>query len=114
MKRRSPGSTSWPPIENAGGPDPGEKQEQLPCAGSISTSVVGNLARELDNTYVVDEHGNKRKLRRKGEVMAYSYDDGTGRPGRSRPAVRRKRTTTIWLLGHYRNFIHGGLAGGPC
>ena len=30
-------------------------------------SVVGNLARELDNTYVVDEHGNKRKLRRKGE-----------------------------------------------
>ena len=30
-------------------------------------SVVGNLARELDNTYVVDEHGNKRKLRPKGE-----------------------------------------------
>ena len=30
-------------------------------------SVVGNLARELDNTYVVDEHGNKRKLCRKGE-----------------------------------------------
>ena len=29
--------------------------------------VVGNLARELDNTYVVDEHGNKRKLRPKGE-----------------------------------------------
>ena len=30
-------------------------------------SVVGTLARELDNTYVVDEHGNKRKLRPKGE-----------------------------------------------
>lgn len=29
-------------------------------------SVVGNLRRELEHTYVVDEHGNKRKLRGKG------------------------------------------------
>lgn len=30
-------------------------------------SVVGNLTRELENTYVVDEKGRKSKLRRKGE-----------------------------------------------
>jgi len=33
-------------------------------------SVVGNLRRELEHTYVVDEHGNKRKLRGKGGVMS--------------------------------------------
>ena len=27
---------------------------------------MGNLRRELDNTYIVDENGNKRKLRGKG------------------------------------------------
>ena len=42
-----------------------EREEQL--RREYIDSVVGNLARELDNTYVVDEHGNKRKLRRKGE-----------------------------------------------
>ncbi len=30
-------------------------------------SVVGNLTRELENTYVVDEKGRKSKLRRRGE-----------------------------------------------
>ena len=30
-------------------------------------SVVGILARELDNTWVVDENGNKHKLRKRGE-----------------------------------------------
>lgn len=44
-----------------------EKQEQFVLRREYIDSVVGNLARELDNTYVVDEHGNKRKLRRKGE-----------------------------------------------
>ena len=53
MKRKSPASTSWPPRRK-------RRREYI-------DSVVGNLARELDNTYVVDEHGNKRKLRRKGE-----------------------------------------------
>lgn len=28
-------------------------------------SVVGNLQTQLDNTYVVDEHGNRKKLSRK-------------------------------------------------
>ena len=44
-----------------------EKAEQASLRREYIDSVVGNLARELDNTYVVDEHGNKRKLRRKGE-----------------------------------------------
>ena len=43
------------------------QEEQLRLRREYIDSVVGNLARELDNTYVVDEHGNKRKLRRKGE-----------------------------------------------
>lgn len=33
-------------------------------------SVVGNLRRELEHTYVVDEFGNKRKLRGKGGLMS--------------------------------------------
>ena len=53
--------------KTAEGLTPAEKQEQLALRREYIDSVVGNLARELDNTYVVDEHGNKRKLRRKGE-----------------------------------------------
>ena len=33
-------------------------------------SVVGNLRDTLDNTYVVDEHGNKRKLKGKGGIKS--------------------------------------------
>ena len=33
-------------------------------------AVVGNLRRELEHTYVVDEHGNKRKLQGKGGVKS--------------------------------------------
>lgn len=29
-------------------------------------AIMGNLRRELDNTYIVDEKGNKRKLQGKG------------------------------------------------
>ena len=32
-------------------------------------SVLGNLDAHLANTYVVDEHGRKRKLRKKGEAQ---------------------------------------------
>lgn len=44
-----------------------EREEQLRLRREYIDSVVGNLARELDNTYVVDEHGNKSKLLPKGE-----------------------------------------------
>ena len=30
-------------------------------------SVLGNLKGQLDNTYIVDEKGNKTKLQKKGE-----------------------------------------------
>lgn len=53
--------------KTAEGLTPEEKQEQLALRREYIDSVVGNLARELDNTYEVDEHGNKRKLRPKGE-----------------------------------------------
>ena len=33
-------------------------------------SVVGNLRDTLDNTYVVDEDGNKRKLKGKGGIKS--------------------------------------------
>ena len=33
-------------------------------------SVVGNLRDTLDNTYVVDEYGNKRKLKGKGGIKS--------------------------------------------
>lgn len=33
-------------------------------------SVVGNLRDTLEHTYVVDEHGNKRKLKGKGGVKS--------------------------------------------
>lgn len=33
-------------------------------------SVVGHLRRELDNTYVVDQFGRKRKLQKKEEAKS--------------------------------------------
>lgn len=30
-------------------------------------SVLGSLKGQLDNTYLVDEHGNKEKLKKRGE-----------------------------------------------
>ena len=43
--------------KTAEGLTPEEKQEQFALRREYIDSVVGNLARELDNTYVVDEHG---------------------------------------------------------
>ena len=53
--------------KTAEGLTPEEKQEQLALRREVIVSVGGTLARDRDNTYVVHEHGNKRKLRRKGE-----------------------------------------------
>lgn len=46
---------------------PEETQERAALRREYIDTVVGNLARELDNTWVVDENGNKRKLRKRGE-----------------------------------------------
>ena len=44
-----------------------EKQEQLFLRREYVDSVVGALRDNLEHTWIVDEHGNKRKLRKKGE-----------------------------------------------
>ena len=46
---------------------PAEKEEQGALRRRYIDSFKRSLVSQLDNTYVVDEHGNKRKLRRKGE-----------------------------------------------
>lgn len=44
-----------------------EKTEQAALRREYIDAVTGNLDRHLQNTVVVDEHGNRRKLRKKGE-----------------------------------------------
>ena len=46
---------------------PEEEQERAELRHAYIDSVVGNLKGQLDNTYVVDPSGNKRKLSKKGE-----------------------------------------------
>ena len=45
-----------------------EQAEHQTLRREYVRSVLGNLETQLSNTYVVDEHGNKRKLRKKGET----------------------------------------------
>ena len=42
---------------------PEEKEEQAILRREYINSVVGNLRGQLDNTYTVDENGNKKKLK---------------------------------------------------
>lgn len=42
---------------------PQEQQEQAQLRRAYIDSVVGNLRTQLDNTYVIDEQGNRRRLR---------------------------------------------------
>ncbi len=44
-----------------------EVQERAVLRREYIDSVLGSLNRELDNTWVVDEKGNKRKLEKRGE-----------------------------------------------
>lgn len=43
-----------------------EVQERAALRREYIDSVLGILHRELDNTWVVDEKGNKRKLEKRG------------------------------------------------
>lgn len=53
-KARTPeGLTEW------------ERMEQAALRREYIDSVLGNLKSQLDHTYVVDEQGNKRKLKQK-------------------------------------------------
>lgn len=44
-----------------------EKAEQAVLRRAYIDSVLGNLKSQLDNTYIMDEKGRKRKLKEKGE-----------------------------------------------
>ena len=46
-----------------------EQAEHQALRREYVQSVLGNLDAHLANTYVVDEHGRKRKLRKKGEAQ---------------------------------------------
>jgi uncharacterized protein YnzC (UPF0291/DUF896 family) len=55
-KARSPeGLTEW------------ETAERAALRREYIDAVLGNLQSQLDNTYLVDEQGNKRKLKKKEE-----------------------------------------------
>lgn len=55
-KAKSPeGLTQW------------EEMERAALRREYIDSVLGNLNAQLDNTYIVDEKGNKQKLKKKGE-----------------------------------------------
>ena len=44
-----------------------ERQEQALLRSEYLEAVRRNLKGQLDNTYIVDEKGNKTKLQKKGE-----------------------------------------------
>ena len=45
------------------GRTPEENEERAVLRRAYIDSVVGDLRQQLDNTYIVDSKGNKRKLR---------------------------------------------------
>ena len=56
FKAKSPeGLTEW------------EEMERSALRREYIDSVLGSLKGQLDNTYIVDEKGNKTKLQKKGE-----------------------------------------------
>lgn len=44
-----------------------ETAERAALRREYIDSVLGNLQGQLDNTYVMDQQGNKRKLEKKGD-----------------------------------------------
>ena len=46
---------------------PEENEERAKLRRAYIDSVVGDLRQQLDNTYIVDEAGHKKKLQKKGE-----------------------------------------------
>lgn len=54
---------------------PEEKEEQMHLRGKYIASIRDNLTATLDNSSVVDEKGNKRKLRRKPNLIIVSDDE---------------------------------------
>lgn len=44
-----------------------EEAERAALRREYIDSVLGNLKSQLDNTYIMDDKGNKTKLKKKGE-----------------------------------------------
>ena len=44
-----------------------EEMERAALRREYVDSVLGSLRGQLDNTYIMDEKGNKKKLKKKGE-----------------------------------------------
>ncbi len=55
-------------------------EERAALRQEYLNAVMANARSVLENTYIVDEKGNKRKLRGKGEggSMSYEYDENNG------------------------------------
>lgn len=45
-----------------------EKEEQKQLRKEYIDEYVSNLKSQLDNTYIIDEKGNKEKIKRKGDL----------------------------------------------
>ena len=54
-------------VRDGGTLTPAELAERDALRREYIDSVLGNLKSQLDHTYIVDEQGNKRKLKKKGE-----------------------------------------------
>ena len=54
-KAKTEGLTEW------------EMEERAVLRRAYIDSVLGSLKSNLDNTYIMDEKGNKEKLKKKGE-----------------------------------------------
>ena len=57
-------------AKTAEGLTPEELRERDLLRREYIDSVVGNLRSELEHTYVMDEHGNKKKLQGKGGLKS--------------------------------------------
>ena len=44
-----------------------EKEEQLKLRKEYIEEYKNSLKAQLDNTYIIDENGNKKKLKKKGD-----------------------------------------------
>ena len=74
-----------------------EIEERAALRQEYLNAVMANARSVLENTYIVDEKGNKRKLQGKGDGEA-------GATNTRRTTVfsrsRRKRTITTWVRGY--------------
>ena len=64
-KADRPHQRAGPEGQDTGGPDGVGADGAGGIAAGVHRSVLGNLKSQLDHTYVVDDQGNKRKLKQK-------------------------------------------------